>query len=101
MTSFLHRSMRMSLRESGPRSALLLCCCVLTAVLPAQELAWAHALGAVGDDVSQSLALDPGGNVLVGGYFEATVDLDPGTGEVSATSNGGSDAFVQKFNADG
>ncbi|HEX2618265.1 MAG TPA: hypothetical protein VHL57_12030, partial [Flavobacteriales bacterium] len=67
----------------------------------AQELAWAQAIGALGDDVVQSMTTDADGNVLQAGYFEGTVDLDPGAGQVMRTSNGLNDVFVQKLTADG
>lgn len=53
-------------------------------------------LGAGGIDNAASVALDASGNVYTLGYFEGTVDFDPGAGTVNLTSNGLFDVFVTK-----
>ena len=83
------------------RIPVLLTLFALTSWTTAQELAWARAIGAEGDDVAQSLAVDQDGNVIVVGYFEGTVDLDPGMGEEFHTSSGANDIFVQKLDNEG
>lgn len=96
-----------SARTRGPwpdryvRAAAFLGLLALAAPGRAQELAWARATGAEGDDVAQSMAVDLDGNVLVAGYFEGTVDLDPGPGQLMRTSNGQNDAYVQKLTSSG
>ncbi|MGV9014089.1 MAG: hypothetical protein ACOH13_15965 [Flavobacteriales bacterium] len=67
----------------------------------AQQLAWVNTTGGQGDDVVQSMHVDMDGNVLVAGYFEGTVDLDPGPGIEMHTSVGESDVYVQKLASDG
>jgi hypothetical protein len=66
-----------------------------------QELAWAGAIGAEGDDVVQAMTVDVDGDVLVAGYFEGEVDMDPGPGELWLTANGFNDVYVQKLTEDG
>ncbi len=65
------------------------------------DLAWAVQLGDTPDDVVSALAIDPAGNLVIGGSFSGTIDLDPGPGVTLATSNGGRDAFVAAYTAAG
>ncbi len=57
------------------------------------------AVGAAGIDVAPRIAMDEGGNVLVTGGFQGTVDLDPGAGTRFLTSlaTAGSDAFAARY----
>ena len=61
------------------------------------------ALGAGGPsaDVGQAVAVDQAANVYVTGYFQGTVDFDPGPGTVNLTSAGGTDIFVAKYTKNG
>ncbi|SVB62474.1 uncharacterized protein METZ01_LOCUS215328, partial [marine metagenome] len=52
-------------------------------------------------DKGYSVAVDSSGNVYTTGYFNGTVDFDPGAGTANLTSNGGSDAFVLKLDSSG
>ena len=56
---------------------------------------WARTWGGSGDD-SSSVAIW-GERLYAGGQFASTVDFDPGSGDDSHTSNGGSDAFLSQF----
>ncbi len=48
------------------------------------------------------LARDAGGNIIVGGTYSGTTDLDPDPAEViERPSNGGQDISISKFNPDG
>ena len=47
------------------------------------------------------IVLDASGNILSTGYFQDTVDFDPGGGSFSIISNGSLDCFVQKLDARG
>ena len=47
------------------------------------------------------IAVDAWDNVYTTGNFTGTVDFDPGTGVVSRTSQGASDGFVSKLDANG
>jgi hypothetical protein len=45
--------------------------------------------------------VDSAGNVYTTGYFQGTVDFDPGAGTVNLSSAGSDDIFVQKLDASG
>lgn len=62
---------------------------------------WAANVGGGGTDEAYSVENDLSGNVYVSGTFEGTVDFDPGAGTQFRTSNGRSDAFVLKLDANG
>ncbi len=67
---------------------------------------WAKRLGGTFDDYGLSMALDDTGNVYITGYFEGTVDFDPGPGTASLTSAGypsvtRSDIFFAKYSSSG
>ena len=53
-----------------------------------------------GDGV-RGLALDAAGNVYATGYFETTVDFDPGPASFNMTAAGGHDIFVTKLTSSG
>jgi hypothetical protein len=62
---------------------------------------WVKQIGARDFDGGQSIALDTSGNVYTLGYFEGTVDFDPGVGTANLTSAGSYDIFVQKLDPNG
>lgn len=62
---------------------------------------WARRVGGTGYDESQGIGVDAQGNVYVGGYFNDTVDFDPGAGTSEATGLGMNDNFVLKLNSAG
>jgi len=62
---------------------------------------WAKRMGGMITDEGMSIATDPDGNVYTTGYFNETVDFDPGPGVDSLTSIGNSSIFIQKLDADG
>ena len=62
---------------------------------------WAIALGSSGDDEGHDLVLDANGDVIITGQFAGTVDFDPGAGNVSLVSRGGTDGFVARYGSDG
>jgi hypothetical protein len=65
-------------------------------------LVWARRIGGSATDEGRAIALGPDGSVYVGGSFQgAAVDFDPGAGVASLTSNGLSDAFLLKLDANG
>ena len=57
--------------------------------------------GGAGDDDALNTVVDKSGNVYVSGYFNGTVDFNPGSGVNLHTSNGGRDVFLSKFDASG
>ncbi len=62
---------------------------------------YANIMGGTGAEVTNAVATDSNNNVYVAGYFNGTVDFDPGAGTDNKTSAGGRDIFVTKINADG
>ncbi len=68
---------------------------------PTGNFLWAKSLGSVGDDNSTSVRTDATGDVIVTGYFEGTVDLDPGPSQLNFTSAGMKDMFFIKLTATG
>ena len=68
---------------------------------PGGALMWAKAIGGPQPDFATSLAVDPDGNIYVGGGFEDMADLDPGIGVDNVSANGGGDFFIAKLNSSG
>lgn len=62
---------------------------------------WTKTYGGNGRDVSRGICVDEYGNTYVIGVFKNTVDFDPGIGVENRTSNGYTDVYVQKLDADG
>ncbi|MEW6467537.1 MAG: SBBP repeat-containing protein, partial [Bacteroidota bacterium] len=64
---------------------------------------WARQLaGAVSSEFSNSIAVDPAGNVYTTGYFHGTADFNPGPGVLNFTSvNMSYDVYVSKLDASG
>ena len=66
------------------------------------SLVWAKALE--GGDYSvfvNGLAVDAAGSIYATGFFDGTVDLDPGAGTQTRTTAGGNDIFALKLDAAG
>ncbi|GAB1453310.1 hypothetical protein MASR2M47_33660 [Draconibacterium sp.] len=64
------------------------------------NLLWAKQIGGASYDYPGNIAVDAFGNLLVGGSFRGTVDLNPGVGELNVTMPGRA-AFLLKLNSDG
>jgi hypothetical protein len=62
---------------------------------------WAKQLGGTNTEEGKSLVLDASGNVYTTGFFEGTIDFDPGAGIYNLTADGGSDIFISKLDASG
>jgi len=62
---------------------------------------WTKTWGGTGNDASYNLAFDSNNNVFIIGEFFATVDFDPGVGDISYTSAGTTDIFLSKFDTNG
>lgn len=72
----------------------------------AGDYVWAKTVASIthGDNGGQDVAVDASGNVYLAGYFQGTIDLDPGAPVVSATSSasgGNSDMVIVKLNSSG
>ncbi|MBI3136250.1 MAG: SBBP repeat-containing protein [Bacteroidetes bacterium] len=73
--------------------------CCLVAQTPSLE--WVEKIGGVSSDIGNSITVDATGNIYTAGYFNGTVDFDPGTGTTNITASGSSDIFISKLNSDG
>src|SRR5690606_40680595 len=62
---------------------------------------WAKSMGGIKWEYGYSVAVGVSGNVYTSGSFRETVDFDPGAGIYNLTSQGGTDIFIQKLDADG
>jgi len=68
------------------------------------NLVWARRMGNSGYNFGYGVTADAQGNVYSTGWFEGTVDFDPGSGTFNLTANNGSgyyDVYVQKLDPDG
>ena len=63
---------------------------------------WAESIGGKGNDAGNSIAIDISGNIYTTGFFNDTVDFDPGTGVFKLNAAAGSNTiFISKLNASG
>jgi len=62
---------------------------------------WTKTWGGTLRDLVGVVDMPDSTTVIVGGYFRDTVDFDPGAGVTYATSTGGLDSFIAKFDSDG
>ena len=62
---------------------------------------WAKSAGGIGEEWAISIAVDEGGNAYTTGYFENSVDFDPGAGTASVSASGLIDAFIFRLSSSG
>ena len=65
------------------------------------DLVWAHGFGDTGHEIGSDIATDASGNVYTIGYFNQTVDFDPGPDIVNLTPPVSSASFLQKLDSSG
>lgn len=65
------------------------------------DLVWAKSVGGTLDDIGQNIFVDLDENVYTTGYFNDTVDFDPGPGNFPLTSEGNADIFISKLDRSG
>lgn len=81
----------------------LICLCLFFAgVFPAtaQNHSWSKGFGNSWDDMAQGIAADTAGNVYTTGFFEGTVDFNPGVLVYNLTATN-ADIFISKLDAAG
>ncbi len=61
------------------------------------NLEWANSNGSTSVDVAETVITDDLGNVYITGYYNGTVDFDPGVGVSNLSSLGSYDIYVQKL----
>ena len=66
-----------------------------------EETGWARTWGGTGWENADDVIVDALGNVVVLGWYENTVDFDPGPENVSRTSLGRADVYFSKFDQNG
>lgn len=62
---------------------------------------WAKRIGSTAYDGCHDIRADQSGNVFITGYFNGTVDFDPGPGIATLTDVGAGDLFFAKFDQSG
>ncbi|HET6990538.1 MAG TPA: T9SS type A sorting domain-containing protein, partial [Bacteroidia bacterium] len=62
---------------------------------------WVKDLEGGGNNKSYSITLDPSANIYAAGYFESTMDFDPGPGTFTLPLVGFDDAFIFKLDSAG
>lgn len=65
------------------------------------NLAWAGLFEGPDDEQLMDMDIDGVGNMYTTGYFSTSIDLDPGNGTTSYTTNGVEDIFYTKINTTG
>ena len=66
-----------------------------------QVFLWAKGIGGPGHDLAGLVGLDKYGNIHLTGFFEDTVDFDPGPGIYNLVAQGSENAYVLKLDPDG
>jgi hypothetical protein len=65
------------------------------------QLVWARSIGGTNNEEAASVAIDPSGNVIVVGWVNGTVDMDPGPGVDEVTTVALDDVAILKLDPDG
>ena len=88
---------------------VVLASCLVFGFVATNSLAWSPTtpeiavakFGSTAQDKGYSVAVDSSGNIYTTGYFQGTVDFDPGAGTANLTSAGSWEVFVSKLNSAG
>lgn len=67
---------------------------------PSGNFVWVKGISAVYTEMGNSIAIDGSGNIYYTGYFQGTVDFDPGVGTFNQITDNG-DIFISKLDASG
>jgi len=87
--------------DPGPGTAILTRSgafdCFIAKYDPLGNLLWAKLLSGPHVSEGNALAVDDSNNILVTGYFQLSVDFDPGVGTAIRSGIGATDIFVAKY----
>jgi hypothetical protein len=67
----------------------------------AGTFSWAKAVAGNNYEYINSMAVNAAGELYLGGYFNGTIDADPGAAVVSYASSGSNNGFIIKLNSSG
>ncbi len=67
----------------------------------AGDLLWAKQLGGFGNEGAADIKVDKAGNVYTVGYFDSTLDADPGIGFFNLNTINANDIFISKLDSTG
>lgn len=62
---------------------------------------WVHGFNGSINSEGTSISTDQNGDVIITGFFQGTIDFDPGVTVFNLTSNGGTDGFILKLSNSG
>jgi hypothetical protein len=62
---------------------------------------WGYTFGSTGVDAALGVATDAFGNVYFSGFFNGTIDFNPGVGVNNLTGAGGNDIFITRYDTAG
>jgi len=89
------------MKKSIPKVIILFYILLTSCFSSAQGFEWAKSMGGTNSDIGHSIAIDSSNNIYTLGNFTGTVDFDPGPGTSNLTSNGNTNAFIQKLDPSG
>ena len=74
----------------------------LTKYAPDGSLIWQIGIGSASNDQVSAIATDTGGNILMSGRFQGTIDLDPSDSVQSVSSNPSNalEGFIARYNGE-
>jgi len=95
--------------RKGCLRRVILCMIAVLGFVPTVAVAWTPTspqvsvavFGSTGADYATSVAVDGSGNIYTVGFFNGTVDFDPGAGTSYLASTGADDVFVLKLSSTG
>jgi len=63
------------------------------------QYVWSAAFGGIGADIMNSIVTDLNGNMILTGFFQITMDADPGSGSFLISTSGNVGGFVLKLDS--